>query len=144
MALYEHYVERFDTIRRSLGFGAIELAELVEARGGTAEQRCRDEAGRLREKWQGTGPLIALDARGKAETSEAFASRLQRLRTENYPQLTFVLGGPDGHDPAMLGEASTVLSLGRMTFTHGLARLLLAEQLYRAATILAGHPYHRA
>ena len=142
--LFEHYVKRFETQARPLGLAPVQLAELVETRAASAELRRRGEAARLRARWEGRGVLLALDERGKGETSAAFAARLEDLRRQNTPLLTFLIGGPDGLDPALRAQASEVLSLGPMTFPHGMARVLLAEQLYRAATILTGHPYHRA
>ena len=88
--------------------------------------------------------LVALDARGQSLTSEAFAARLAKWRDGSAGDLAFVIGGADGLEPALVKRADLVLSLGAMTWPHMLARAMLAEQLYRAATILQGHPYHRA
>jgi 23S rRNA (pseudouridine1915-N3)-methyltransferase len=88
--------------------------------------------------------LIALDERGKSETSDAFAKRLGRWRDDGVRATAFVIGGADGLDDAVRKRADTVLSFGALTWPHMLVRVLLAEQLYRAHTILTGHPYHRA
>jgi 23S rRNA (pseudouridine1915-N3)-methyltransferase len=87
--------------------------------------------------------LVALDARGQALTSEAFAERLQRWRDSGIDDLAFLIGGAEGLADAVRQKAHLVLSLGAMTWPHLLARGMLLEQLYRAQQILAGHPYHR-
>lgn len=87
--------------------------------------------------------LIALDARGKPMSSEAFAAQLGRWR-DGGDALAFVIGGADGLDASLRDRADMILSLGAMTWPHLLARVMLAEQLYRAHSILSGHPYHRA
>jgi 23S rRNA (pseudouridine1915-N3)-methyltransferase len=85
-----------------------------------------------------------LDERGKALTSQAFASLLGKTRDDGTGTLAILIGGPDGLAPAIRQAAHVTLAFGAITLPHGLARIVLAEQLYRAATILAGHPYHRA
>jgi 23S rRNA (pseudouridine1915-N3)-methyltransferase len=87
--------------------------------------------------------LIALDRRGKTLSSEDLAGRLRRWRDQGAASLCFVIGGADGLDDSVLERAEFVLSLGAMTWPHLLARTMLAEQLYRAASLMAGHPYHR-
>lgn len=87
--------------------------------------------------------VVALDERGKLLDSTAFARQLARWR-EAARELVFVIGGADGLDPSVTARAALVLSLGAMTWPHQLARIMLIEQLYRADTILSGHPYHRA
>ena len=87
--------------------------------------------------------IVSLDERGKALTSAAFADLLRRQSDDGCKSMAFLIGGPDGHGPAVAAAARLSLSLSAMTLPHGLARVVLAEQLYRASTILAGHPYHR-
>ena len=87
--------------------------------------------------------VVALDGSGKALTSEAFAARLARIRDDGASVVAFLIGGADGHGASVLTRADTVLSLGPMTWPHLLVRAMLAEQLWRAASILSGHPYHR-
>ena len=87
--------------------------------------------------------IIVLDERGKALSSEAFAKLLAKVRDDGAGTAAIIVGGPDGLAPAVREAAHFKLSFGAMTLPHGLARIVLAEQLYRAATILAGHPYHR-
>ncbi len=87
--------------------------------------------------------LIALDERGRTETSEAFATRLGRWRDDGARTVGFIIGGADGLDDAVRKKAQFVLSFGALTWPHMLVRAMLAEQVYRAQSILAGHPYHR-
>lgn len=86
--------------------------------------------------------LVLLDARGKLLSSEAFAAHLGRLRDTGTQRILLAIGPADGWSPAALARADLLLSLGPMTLPHELARVVLAEQIYRALTILAGHPYH--
>ena len=88
--------------------------------------------------------VVALDERGKAEDSAGFARRIGRWRDDGVRAVAFIIGGADGLDDAVRKRADLVLSFGVMTWPHMLVRALLAEQLYRAHTILTGHPYHRA
>ena len=87
--------------------------------------------------------LVALDERGEAFTSRDFADRLGQWRNAGVADLAFVIGGAEGLDDRVIARADTVISLGKMTWPHLLARCMLLEQLYRAQQILAGHPYHR-
>ncbi len=88
--------------------------------------------------------LVALDEGGKSMTSEKFATWLGARRDDGQRHMAFVIGGADGLDDSVLSQADLKLSLGRMTWPHLMARLLLVEQIYRAHTMLTGHPYHRA
>jgi 23S rRNA (pseudouridine1915-N3)-methyltransferase len=140
--LAERYRERLDAIGRGLALGPLSIVEIDESRARRPEDRRADEAERL-VKAIGDATLVVLDETGRALDSPTFAARLGRWRDDGVATLAFLIGGADGHDPAILSRASLVLSFGAMTWPHQIARLLLAEQLYRAATILAGHPYHR-
>jgi len=113
----------------------IELLELVPRKG-------ENEAERLTRAIPAGDVLVALDERGDLETSAAFAQRLGAWRDAGR-SLTILIGGADGLDASLTGRADWCLALGRLTWPHMLVRLLLMEQLYRAGTILAGHPYHR-
>jgi 23S rRNA (pseudouridine1915-N3)-methyltransferase len=88
--------------------------------------------------------IVALDEHGKSMGSEAFAALLARWRDEGKPAVSFLIGGADGLDPELLNAGALALSFSPLTWPHQLVRIMLAEQLYRATTILAGHPYHRA
>lgn len=142
--LYERYASRFDAAGRALGLGPLQLAELSEARTETSKLRQSDEAARLIKAAGAAEVSIALDGRGRTMSSEAFARLLAQERDNGTKALAFLIGGPDGHGQEALECAKVKLSLGPMTLPHGLARIVLAEQLYRAVTILSGHPYHRA
>lgn len=142
-ALYERYSDRLTALGRSHALGPLRLVELPEARAPGAPERKTDEAGRILKAIGAGRSLVALDERGKALTSQAFADLVRRERDAGCDALAFVIGGPDGQGEAVLAAARLTLSLGAMTLPHGLARVVLAEQLYRAATIIAGHPYHR-
>ncbi len=118
------------------------LTELAEAQGAPAEIR-RREAAALLAALPEAGFVVALDLGGQATNSEELAVLLDRWLSASRP-LCFVIGGAEGLDAAVITRADFVLSLGRMTWPHMLVRVLLAEQLYRARSIAAGHPYHRA
>lgn len=137
------YQERFDGIGRALALGPLSTIEIDESRARRPDDRKADEAARLLAA-VGPATLVALDEGGKTLTSEAFARRLAALRDGGTPALAFLIGGADGHGEAARSAASLTLAFGPMTLPHQIVRLILAEQLYRAATILAGHPYHRA
>ena len=142
--LVERYVKRFDDVGRGLGLGPIRIVEFPESRAAGAPQRKSDEAKRLIDATQETPVRVALDESGKQLSSEAFAKWIAAERDGGTKALSFLLGGADGHGNAALTGAKLKLSLGLMTLPHGLARVVLLEQLYRAATILARHPYHRS
>lgn len=142
--LYLKYAKRIDDTGRAVALGPLTLAELPEARQSGVTQRRTDEASRLLDSASGADLLVALDGGGKAFGSDAFARWLGVRRDEGTRTLAFLIGGPDGHGDAVLSRATLKLSLGPLTLPHGIARIILAEQLYRAATILSGHPYHRA
>ena len=143
-ALYLTYAKRVDEAGRALALGPLSLAEIPEGRAAGATQRRRDEASRLLERAGEASVTVALDGGGKTLSSEDFARWLAERRDGGERSVVFLIGGPDGHGDDVLNKAGLRLSLGPMTLPHGLARIILAEQLYRAATILAGHPYHRA
>lgn len=139
--LYEDYAGRIGSTRL---FGSVDLRE-VEARKTVSAAELRQREGELlRATLPKQGVVVALDGRGQSLTSEAFAARLAKWRDGGTGDLAFLVGGADGLEPALVKQADLVLSLGAMTWPHMLARVMLAEQLYRAATILQGHPYHRA
>jgi 23S rRNA (pseudouridine1915-N3)-methyltransferase len=142
--LYLKYAKRIDEAGRKIALGPLTLVELPEARQASAAQRRADEAARILGKCQDAGLKIMLDETGKTMTSEAFARFLARERDGGQKAAAFLIGGADGHGEAIAEAAHLKLSLGPMTLPHGLARIVLAEQIYRAATLIAGHPYHRA
>ena len=121
----------------------IRLLEISPRTAGPPERRRAEEAERLSSAVPRDAALIALDENGRALSSRAFSTNIAAWQRQGCSELAFLVGGPDGLDPTLIERAHLVLSLGRMTWPHRLVRVLLAEQLYRAATILAGHPYHR-
>lgn len=141
--LIRHYLGRAEAAGRKLHLSPLATIELPESKAATAKARKAAEGEALLAKIPSSHRLIALDPGGEALSSEAFAQRLAKLRDGGAEGVAFVIGGADGLSPEILAKAKAI-SLGPITLPHGLARIVLAEQLYRAATILAGHPYHRA
>jgi len=142
--LVARYLDRFAKSGPALGLEWAGVTEIPESRADTAPQRKLDEARKLREAVGQGGALVLLDETGTALGSEAFAARIGQFRDGGSRQLILAIGGADGHDPALRKEAALTLSFGAMTWPHQMVRIMLAEQLYRATTILSGHPYHRA
>ncbi|HVY18621.1 MAG TPA: 23S rRNA (pseudouridine(1915)-N(3))-methyltransferase RlmH [Bauldia sp.] len=137
--LYDRYVERATGAGRSLAL-TFATREFVESRAAAATTRKEQEAETLLALG---GTLVALDEGGRTLDSRSFADRIARWRDDGVAGLVFALGGPDGHGDALLKKSALRLAFGPMTWPHQLARIMLAEQLYRAVTILSGHPYHR-
>ena len=134
--LYEHYAGR---IRWPLA-----LRELEEKRKLAPAEMMRREGDLLLAAAPAGATLVALDRRGQVLDSQAFADRLGRWRDTSVSDVAFLVGGAEGHAEPLLKKAALVLSFGAMTWPHLLARAMLAEQIYRAQQMLAGHPYHRA
>jgi 23S rRNA (pseudouridine1915-N3)-methyltransferase len=143
-ALLERYQGRLAPLAKRLGLAPIAWHETAESRAGDAARRREEEGAALLRPVREADFLVALDARGKALGSEAFARLLAEKRDGGAKAAGLLIGGPDGLSDAARAAAHVVLSFGAITLPHGLARIVLAEQLYRAATILSGHPYHRA
>ena len=135
--LFDRYAKRFDQSGRSLALGPLVSAEVPESRFASTALRKADEAARLLKASAGYQQVIALDENGQQFTSAAFAGRLAQMRDDGCASLAFLIGGPDGHGAGVLGSARLQLAFGPMTLPHGLARVVLTEQLYRAATILS-------
>lgn len=142
--LAARYFDRFAKAGPAVGLEFSRIAEVGESRASNAETRKREEAALLSKALAEGSVLILLDERGKALDSEAFANLLGGYRDRGKRDLMIAIGGADGLDPALYDHADAVLCLGKMTWPHQLVRVLIAEQLYRAVTILSGHPYHRA
>ncbi|WP_299771048.1 23S rRNA (pseudouridine(1915)-N(3))-methyltransferase RlmH [uncultured Tateyamaria sp.] len=137
--LVKDYVTRFDRTGRAIGLGSLTLTEVEDRKGGGMAA----EADLLRRVLPKGAMLCCLDERGKVETSPAFAKRLSGWRDNGRGDVAFLIGGADGIDPGLRAEADHLLSFGAMVWPHMLVRVMLTEQLYRAASILAGSPYHR-
>jgi 23S rRNA (pseudouridine1915-N3)-methyltransferase len=142
-ALLERYQERLAPLARRLGLAPVAWRETPESRAGDAARRREEEGAALLRSVREADFIMALDARGKALGSEAFARLLAEKRDGGARAAGLLIGGPDGLSDTVRASAHQVLSFGAITLPHGLARIVLAEQLYRAATILSGHPYHR-
>jgi 23S rRNA (pseudouridine1915-N3)-methyltransferase len=142
--LCENYRDRAVKMGRNIGISAVHIEELATSRARDAKSRMADEAERLAGRLPDGAHIVLLDAKGKGMTSEDFAEMLGALRDAGTKDLVFVIGGPDGLGPLPGKKAGRSLAFGPQTWPHLLARALLSEQLYRAVTILAGHPYHRA
>ncbi|MEY1554159.1 23S rRNA (pseudouridine(1915)-N(3))-methyltransferase RlmH [Yoonia sp. R2331] len=139
-ALFDDYQTRFDRTGRALALGPLSLSEVEDKKGGGMAA----EATLLGRALPKGATVCVLDERGKVMTSPAFADKLGSWRDQGVSDLAFVIGGADGIDPALRARADFALSFGAMVWPHMLVRVMLAEQLYRAASILAGSPYHRA
>ena len=137
--LIKDYIARFNRSGRPLGLGPVELIELEYKKSGGKGA----EAALLLKAIGQSATVIALDERGTLQSSPDFAAHLARIRDAAPSELVFVIGGADGLDPAVLQRAQSHLSFGKMVWPHMLVRVMLTEQLYRAASILAGGPYHR-
>lgn len=134
-----------DYARRLSHWLPLELVEITPGLRGKGRDIARamaDEGRRLLDAIPAAARVVALDARGRSHSSEALAERLQSWRMQGQ-DLAFLIGGPDGFDAAVEQRADERWSLGPMTLPHPLVRIVLAEQLYRAASMLANHPYHR-
>ncbi len=137
--LVSDYLDRFDRTGRGLALGPVAMNEVEAKKGGMAA-----EAELLGKAIGPADPVCILDERGKLMTSPDFANQLARWRDQGRTEVAFVIGGADGIDPALRARADLAVSFGKMVWPHLLVRVMLAEQLYRAASILAGSPYHRA
>lgn len=141
--LAERYFDRFAKVAPPLGLEFGGVTETAETRARDAEQRKREEAAKLSEALVPGTVLILLDERGRNQSSQDFAALIAKHRDSSSRSMTFAIGGADGHADESRRRAQTVISFGALTFPHQIMRILIAEQLYRAATILSGHPYHR-
>ncbi len=142
--LLERYLARARALSRGLGIVGLDLIEVDEGRGRSAAERQREEAAALAGRFAPGVTIILLDERGRSLPSVTFAERIGTLVAGGAPALALVIGGPDGFDDAFRSAAPELLSFGAATLPHQLLRVVLAEQVYRALTILSRHPYHRA
>ncbi|HCX66174.1 23S rRNA (pseudouridine(1915)-N(3))-methyltransferase RlmH [Parvibaculum sp.] len=142
--LLDDYLSRLDAAGRGIGITAMPVAEVEEKRRHEGAELMEREAVLLTGAIPKGALIVALDERGRVETSEAFAKRLGNWRDTGTSDIAFVIGGANGLAPSLRDHAAHIMAFGAMTWPHMLARVMLAEQLYRAVTILSGHPYHRA
>ena len=137
--LIDDYITRFDRTGRALGLGPIDVREVEDRKGGGMAA----EATLLEKALPSGAVVVALDERGKVKTSPEFANDLARWRDDGRQDVAFIIGGADGIAPALRARVDAKLSFGKMVWPHMMVRVMLTEQLYRAASILAGSPYHR-
>jgi 23S rRNA (pseudouridine1915-N3)-methyltransferase len=135
--LVKLYLERATNAGRALGLGPVEVIEVESRKPGKAAEAL------ALEPHLADAHVIACDEHGQARPSRPFAEEIARLRDDGVRRLVFMIGGADGLDSAILAAAQGKLAFGPQTWPHALARAMLAEQVYRAVTILAGSPYHR-
>ena len=141
--LAQRYRERFDDIGRKLGFRGLDVHDLSESSARDTATRMAEEAASILKLVPDGATIITLDERGKSLGSVAFATELGRWRDSGVGNIVFVIGGADGLSPELRRKAAFSVAFGAATWPHQMVRVMLLEQIYRAATILAGHPYHR-
>ncbi len=142
--LVSNYAARIRTAGRQLGISAFELQEFEAPRGASGATRQALESELIAKAAEKATRRIVLDETGKMVSSQDLAALLRRWQDQGAAEIAFLIGGADGHDAALAAKADLVIAFGRATFPHMLVRVMLVEQIYRAMTILAGHPYHRA
>jgi len=142
--LAERYRERFDDIGRKLGFRGLAIHEIPESRARDAATRMAEESAAILAAIPAKSVMVALDEGGDNVDSATFARHLGHWRDEQIANTIFVIGGADGLSPDLRRNAKLIIAFGSATWPHQMVRVMLLEQVYRAATILAGHPYHRA
>lgn len=141
--LRDDYWTRIERLGRTIGITAARLEAFPESKRRTTAERKAEEAKRLLDATGVRATTVVLSERGRQMPSRKFAERLRREMETGSSDLCFLIGGPDGHDEATEKAAGLLLSLGDMTWPHRLVQAMLCEQIYRAVSILANHPYHR-
>jgi len=141
--LAERYQKRAVQAGRNIGLRSIEVVEIKESKAPEAERRKLEESIALANVIPEGAAIVLLDERGESLGSGAFAERLAQWRDGGQPAVCFVIGGADGLAENLRNRTRATLSFGNATWPHQLVRIMLLEQLYRAVTILSGHPYHR-
>ena len=142
--LSERYRKRTVQTGRQLGLRDIEIVEIRESRAGDPAKRMLEESIALANVITKDAAVVLLDSRGQNVDSAGLAGHLATWRANGRPAIVFMIGGADGLAPSVCAKADLRLSFGAATWPHQLVRVMLLEQLYRATTILTGHPYHRA
>jgi len=140
--LAERYRERAVKSGRGIGLRSLDVIEIAESRARDAQRRMLEESIALANIIPERAAIVLLDPRGETLDSQSFAKRL-RGWNDGGRDVTFVIGGPDGLAPTLSENADLHLAFGALTWPHQLVRIMLLEQIYRAITILSGHPYHR-
>ncbi|MEO1241579.1 MAG: 23S rRNA (pseudouridine(1915)-N(3))-methyltransferase RlmH [Pseudomonadota bacterium] len=143
-ALIDDYAKRANAIGRNIGFSGPDIETFEAPRSLSGAKRQAKEGALLLSGLSSGTMIITLDERGRNIPSEKLAEMLGRWRDDGVSNACFLIGGADGHDKPALEQSTLRLSFGALTWPHMLVRVMLAEQLYRAMTILSGHPYHRS
>lgn len=141
--LLARYLERANASGKALALAPVDVIEVPESAAPTVAKRRSDEARALLAALPDKTKLIVLEERGKSISSEDFARKLARFRDDGASCVALLIGGADGLDESLRNKADLAIAYGTATFPHQVVRILLAEQIYRATTILSGHPYHR-
>jgi 23S rRNA (pseudouridine1915-N3)-methyltransferase len=141
--LAERFRKRAADVGRSVGLNSFDIVEIKESRAGDAARRMLEESIAIANVIPERAVTVIMDERGESLSSGAFAGRLQGWRTQDQPTVVFIIGAADGLAPNLREKASLAIAFGAATWPHQLVRIMLLEQLYRAVTIMAGHPYHR-
>jgi 23S rRNA (pseudouridine1915-N3)-methyltransferase len=141
--LAERYRDRAAKTGRAIGFRSLDVVEIDESRSRDAKRRMVEESVAIATLVRDGAVTVVLDERGEILTSKAFSDILRRWRDDGRSDGVFVIGGPDGLAPPLRDKADLILGFGAQSWPHQLVRIMLLEQIYRATTILSGHPYHR-
>jgi 23S rRNA (pseudouridine1915-N3)-methyltransferase len=142
--LAERYCKRAVQTGRSVGITGLDIVEIKESRASDPARRMLEESIAIANVIPERAVVVLLDQRGESLSSSDFAGHLQAWRTEDKPTVVFIVGGADGLAPGLKDKSQLTLAFGAATWPHQMVRVLLLEQIYRAVTILSGHPYHRA
>jgi 23S rRNA (pseudouridine1915-N3)-methyltransferase len=142
--LAERFRKRAEQSGRRLGFRDVEVVEIRESRAQDTGKRTLEESIALTNLIPDKAITVILDERGESLDSTTLANRLGRWRDDGRPATVFIIGGDDGLAPSLRDKANLRIAFGSATWPHQLVRVMLLEQIYRAMSILAGHPYHRA
>lgn len=142
--LAERYRQRAADTGSRLGLRSLDIREIAESRARDAPTRLAEEAAAIAALVGAESILMTLDARGKNLDSADLARKIGDWRDDGAPEIVFVIGGADGLSPQLVRQSRLCLAFGAATWPHQLVRVMLLEQIYRAMTILGGHPYHRA
>ncbi len=141
--IFGRYLKRLKESARGVGISGVDLREVAESRSRRPEERREEEAAAIVAATPSGAVVMALDERGDSLTSDGWAAEIGRARDATQPAYAVVIGGPDGLSAALRAKAARVVSFGAVTWPHQLVRIMAGEQLYRAISILSGHPYHR-
>jgi 23S rRNA (pseudouridine1915-N3)-methyltransferase len=142
--LAERYRKRTADSGKAVGLAKLDIVEVRESRADSTERRMLEESIAVTTLIPDDAVVVILDERGESLSSASFAGHLQSWRAAGTGTVTFVIGGADGLAPALRDRATLQIAFGAATWPHQLVRIMLLEQIYRAITILLGHPYHRA